>query len=57
MEELLQRILWHHHLGTIIITNILAIIITIIIIAATNISCTQMRKMFLSSFCNSIIQK
>ena len=32
MEELLQRVLWHHHLGIIIITNIIAIIITIIIL-------------------------
>ena len=31
MEELLQWVLRHHHLGIIIITNIVAIIITIII--------------------------
>ena len=37
MEELLQRVLWHHHLGIIIITNIVAIIITIIIIPAITI--------------------
>ena len=37
MEELLQRVLWHHHLGIIIITNIVAIIITIIIIPALTI--------------------
>ena len=37
MEELLQRVLRHHHLGIIIITNIAAIIITIIIIPAITI--------------------
>ena len=43
MEELLQRILWHHHLGIIIITNIIDIhiinivVITIITIAVNTI--------------------
>ena len=40
MEELLQWVLWHHHLGIIIITNIVAIIITftITIIALVDIN-------------------
>ena len=43
MEELLQWVLWHHHLGIIIITNIIDIhiinivVITIITIAVNTI--------------------